>query len=305
MVSLVTATLLNVSQFAYADEILDAKLDLDERISPATDEEAEVRLRKNPDRFANGARSLLAVNPNPTDWDRIQAVRTVLYEPGLWNDERPFAYDMTDPLGTKVENKLLATYLDTRRGNCVSMPILYAILLEELGVPVTLGQAPLHVFVVWERPDEEGGPVFLEATSGGNPARPEWYMQNSIITDEALANGLYLRSLTDEERDAAMRETLVQHLMAEDRYEEAIEEIDAILEAHPAFAAMLIQKANAIYEILDERYVSRWPDANDVPEELRGELIGLMNQNRELLDRAHRLGFRDQPPPPEQARMAQ
>ena len=289
---------------ASANDTYQAKLVVDTAIAPNTDEQAvfaEVA------RLADAARAQLAgaglTVATAPEWDRIGAVRTVLYEPGPWNEGRPFAYDHTDPLGTKVENKLLATYLRTRRGNCVSMPILYAILLEELGVPVTLGQAPLHFFVVWERSDAEGGPVFLEATSGGDPARPVWYEQNSIIADQALANGLYLRPLTKPERDAAMRETLVQHLMAEGRYEEAIEEIDAVLEAHPAFAGMLLEKANAIYELLDERFVTRWPDANDVPEELRGELVALMTQNRELAERAYRMGFRDQPPPPEQARM--
>ena len=54
--------------------------------------------------------------------DKLKAPRQVIYEAGTWNTNRPFVYDHDDPYGHDLRNKLLATYLDTRRGNCGSMP---------------------------------------------------------------------------------------------------------------------------------------------------------------------------------------
>ena len=60
-----------------------------------------------------------------SDLDKLLAIKTFLYESGPWNDGHPFDYDLDDPLGAKPENQLLSTYLDTRKGNCVSMPTLF------------------------------------------------------------------------------------------------------------------------------------------------------------------------------------
>ncbi len=78
---------------------------------------------------------------------RLVALRTYIYKAGPWNDNNPFTYDFADPLGRKSSNQLLATYLRTRRGNCVSMPMLFAALAQRLGLDVTLSTAPHHVFV--------------------------------------------------------------------------------------------------------------------------------------------------------------
>ena len=64
---------------------------------------------------------------NATSRQKIAAIRKHIYVAGEWNDNRPFAYDLSDPLGHNIQNKLLSTYLETRRGNCVSMPILFLI----------------------------------------------------------------------------------------------------------------------------------------------------------------------------------
>ena len=69
-----------------------------------------------------------------------------------------------------MRNKLISTYLATRRGNCVSMPILMLIIGERMGLDLALSTAPLHIFI---RHREGGREVNLEATSGGHPARTE------------------------------------------------------------------------------------------------------------------------------------
>lgn len=65
-----------------------------------------------------------------TSLAKLQALRSFLYRSGHWNDGRPFQYDLDDPLGQKPEHRLLANYLAARKGNCISMPMLFAILAE-------------------------------------------------------------------------------------------------------------------------------------------------------------------------------
>lgn len=90
--------------------------------------------------------------------------------------------------------------------------------------------------------------------------------------------------------------------MAEGRFEEARGVIDQLLEAHPAFAAMLITKANSYYGEMQRDFVSQWPDAHDVPEERRPELQRLINENNRYSEMAFQMGWRPQLPPPEQAK---
>jgi len=96
---------------------------------------------------------------------------------------------MSDPLGQNPTHDLLTSYLASRKGNCVSMPILFVILGERLGLNVTLSTAPLHVLVKYT--DAQSGVTYnLEATSGGGFTRDAWYRQNLPMTDVAIANGI-------------------------------------------------------------------------------------------------------------------
>ena len=141
-----------------------AKLALDRIIDPSIN---DAQVRRQLDHLTAQARAMLG--PNPSDEDKINAVRRVIYKAGPWNGGRPFSYDQTDPLGRNVQTKLLATYLRTRRGNCVSMPTLFLILGDRLGLNVSFATAPLHMFVRYN--DPQGRAFNIETTSGGNPAR--------------------------------------------------------------------------------------------------------------------------------------
>lgn len=135
--------------------------------------------------------------PGADDARKLAAVRTLIYRAGPWNENRPFAYDLADPYGQNLRSKLLSTYLSTRLGNCVSMPILFLILADRLGVNVALSMAPLHVFLKFT--DAAGKVTNLETTSGALPARDQWYRKKLPMTDRAVASGLYLQALTRQE----------------------------------------------------------------------------------------------------------
>jgi hypothetical protein len=68
---------------------------------------------------------------------------------------------------------MLSTYVRTRKGNCVSMPVLFLIVADRIGLKVRLAAAPLHLFVRYT--DAAGADHNLEATSGGHEAPAELY----------------------------------------------------------------------------------------------------------------------------------
>lgn len=122
---------------------------------------------KRLDAMAEEVKALLPAKPSSRD--KLEALRTHLYRAGPWNGHQPFRYDLDDPFGRDVRNKLLPTYLSTRKGNCVSMPLLFIILGQKIGLDVTAANAPEHVFVKYR--DEAGALYNLEATSGAGFAR--------------------------------------------------------------------------------------------------------------------------------------
>ena len=103
-----------------------------------------------------------------------------------------FDYDMSDPDGARLPNKLLHNYLRHRLGQCVSMPILFLILGERLELNVALARAPAHFFIRYTAPD--GKAWNLETTSGAHPARLDWFRQNMPMSERALESGLYMRA---------------------------------------------------------------------------------------------------------------
>lgn len=162
---------------------LRAKLALDAIVDPATD---APRIRATLDRLAEAARALAGAEPD--DIAVLDAVRRTLYERGPWNEYRPFSYDFTDRLGVRMRGKLLGPYLESRRGQCLSMPALFPLLAERLGLELRLATAPHHAFLR----DTPAGrrPLNIEATSGGLPARDDWYRRNYPMSDLALVRGL-------------------------------------------------------------------------------------------------------------------
>jgi regulator of sirC expression with transglutaminase-like and TPR domain len=144
-----------------------SKVALDLLIDPSMD--AAWTLREL-DRLARCAAAL--AGKGASDAERVQAVRTVIYRSGRWIGNRCFDYDHEGYKDPRVG--LLAHYLSTRRGNCVSMPILFLILGDKLGIDVSLAMAAGHLFIRWR--SGKGEVVNLETTSGANPSRDAWYL---------------------------------------------------------------------------------------------------------------------------------
>lgn len=268
------------SQLDYAR----AKLAFDRIVDPSINVEA---ILAEIARLADRATAL--AGPHATDLAKLAALRRVIYESGAWNGNRPFSYDLTDPLGQNVRNKLLSTYLATRRGNCVSMPILMLLVGERMGLNLALSTAPLHVFVRYA--DPAGREMNIEATSGGHPARTIWYRQQMPMSDRAIASGLYIRTLTRREGIALMATTVVEFLMSERRFQGAIDVGAVIIETNPRDAMTMVQVGTAYANLLNAEFVERYPVPALIPPPLRGRYATLAGRNQQLFQAADALGW--------------
>lgn len=198
------------AQFALPDDRVDfteAKLVVDQLIDPSTD---TIALRRELDRWERAARSNVPAGANGRQ--TLDALLKTLYEPGPWNDGKPFSYDLDDPPGKQPANKRLATYLATRKGNGASMPILVAILGQRLGLTITLSTAPEHVLAKFAD-DSLQIWVNVEATGGGYK-RDESYVRDTGISQTALDNEIYLRPLRPREAVGVIASTTRGKAMA-------------------------------------------------------------------------------------------
>lgn len=262
---------------------LSAKLALDDLISPTpTAVSREIRT------FAGAVRQM--AGPNPTVPYKVAAIRRVIYESGPWNGNRPFGYDQADPFGLKVENKLLSTYMRSRLGNCVSMPTLFMILAEQVGLDASFVMAPLHAFVRITHP--ERGPTNVETTNGAHLTRDEWYREKMPMSERAIETGVYMRALTKTEGVALLATTLLEYLEREARYQDVVGVADLILRANPRDALTMVKRGSAFAHIMQAEFLNKFPSPASIPPNLRSRYLMLAESNRRAFEDAERLGWR-------------
>lgn len=264
-----------------------AKLTFDKLYDPAsTDIDASL---KKIDGMVQSVRAMAGPQASPEQ--RLVALRTYIYKAGPWNQNNPYTYDFADPLGRKTHNQLLATYLHTRRGNCVSMPMLFAVLAQRLGLNVTLSMAPNHVFVKYHD-DVSGRWINLEATSGANPARDVWLRQQMPMTDAAIANGLYMKTLSKKEALVVMADIVLSGDVDRGRYRALLATADVLRLYYPNNIGVLLAPAIAADGIAQQEFLSKYPRMSDIPPELLPRLDLLGRRATDALGRAYRLGWR-------------
>ena len=169
--------------------------------------------------------------------------------------------------------------------------MLFLILGTRLGVDLSLAAAPLHLFV---RCRIEGGPVVnLETTSGALPARDAWFRQIMPMSGLALANGLYMRSMSRTEAIAAMASTVLEHLIGGRRWAEAIAAGEAVLEHSPNDAYVLVKLGTAYGGLLQAEFLDRYPSPFLIPPLLRPRYAMLAQRNRAAFEAAEALGWEE------------
>ncbi|KRA57741.1 hypothetical protein ASD79_15600 [Caulobacter sp. Root655] len=274
--------------FAQPDERLDyarTKLAFDRIVAPATN---AIAIMAQLDALAKAATEI--AGPGAPDLKKLAFLRHVIYDAGPWNGGRAFSYDLTDPLGQKPGNQQLATYLTTRRGNCVSMPTLFLILAEKMRIKgIALVDAPLHLFIRYT--DETGKPLNLETTNGANPTRDAWYREKLPMSDRAIASGLYMRPLTRREAIGDLALGVVDDLITKGHFEQAGEVAEVIVKNAPRNGHAMVKSGTAYAGLLQRDFIGKYANPDLVPVAQRPRYLRLIEKNKAAFWSAEALGW--------------
>lgn len=271
--------------FQTGRDMAEVKLSIDRMVDPTVNIEAGLA---EIDRMADDVKR--TAGASASSGERLSALKRYVYDAGPWNHGRPFEYDLSDPLGDTLANRKLTRYLETRRGNCVTMPILFQLLGERLGLKMTLAEAPLHLFVKYT--DDDSKEWNLEATSGAGFTRDIWYRQKLPMTDQAVEKGTYLRPLSREEQLATMAAYLIEHHLSTGDYQKATVVADVLLRHYPNSAYLLTKKGTAYYRLLQTEVVSKYKRMDDIPPAVRERADVWYRENVFAFERAEALGWR-------------
>lgn len=271
--------------FALPDKEIDlgeAKLLIDRVIDPSVDVSATLGQLD-----AIAAEIRAALPRGASSFDTAQYLRAYLYALGPWSGQTPFQYDLDDPYGAVLEHKLLHRYLATRKGNCVTMPVLFLILGQRLGLDVSAAVAPLHLFVKYTDP-ATGTTYNIEATDGAQAVDEDFYVEKLGISERAIETGVYLQALTAKEAVAMMMTLLCDHYEELGEWERSIVVAQIVLDHYPKCVYAMLKMGNAYAGLMDQLRTTKALRLSEPDVE---QLTDLSTQNGYWFAKAEALGW--------------
>lgn len=122
---------------------------------------------------------------------KVGCINTVLFK------EEGLQYNFSDPLGDNIDTKLISGVLDSRKGSCYSLPLVYLAVAQRLGYPIYPVIVPQHAFLRYVDPNYILQNI--EPTYKGFYGSDETYIETFHITPKQIKTGSYLRTLAYRE----------------------------------------------------------------------------------------------------------
>lgn len=268
-------------------DLLKVKLAIDQMVDPSVDvEKSATEINQMLKTF----QASFSKDLRPTD--QIRSLSAFLYQAGPWNNHQPFRYNFADPLGQDLQTKLLSSYLSTKKGNCISMPVLFVILAGKLGLDVTLSTAPLHVFVQFNDP-LTGQYLNIEATDRGQFVPETLYTANAAITPKAIKNAVYFQPLTKKQTVAVIVMLLAEHYEQQRQWQQSIEIAHLVLKYYPKYDYAMIKIGNAYAGLLNDK-IAEVKANNSYTLEDKQKMDHFYAQNQHWFAQAEQLGWQPQ-----------
>ncbi len=207
----------------------------------------------------------------------------------------PFTYDFEDIWGRKNwQNMFVSKLLETRKGNCHSLPYLYKILAKEIGVEAHLALAPNHVYI--KQKNRKDGWYNTELTTGIFP-NDSWLMASGYIHLDAIANKLYMEALNDRQSIAMCMIDLAEGY---NRAFEAndgsftLEACEIALQYYPHYINGRILRAETIKRILEQKIEKEHGEFSEKireNQEYKEVFLAMQNEYAQI----HHAGYRRMP----------
>lgn len=239
------------------------------------------------------AQKVKAGLPDDSDMAKVSIAQIVLYKPGYWNDSRVFTYDFDDPYWEKQENFLLSTILETYKGNCVSLPLLYLTVMEQVDPTLSFSavRAPLHFFCRFR--DRNGEKVFnVEATSGQFTKSDEVFIESLPPDPRALERGYMLKDLTKRELLADLLLVLIEKARKQSNFQQALRYSELALALDDDSVTGLVGKGSTLQTMALEIQQQAKRDGRSMTATEREKAKDLGRQGRALIDQAKAQGWR-------------
>jgi hypothetical protein len=197
----------------------------------------------------------------------------------------PFQYNFDDFAGKKAWSSMfVSTLMQTKKGNCHSLPYLYKMIMDELGQKVYLSLAPNHIYI--KARNTRVGWYNIELTCGDFPT-DAWLMASGYVHTDALRNGIYMDTLSQKQSVTLCLVDLAQGYQAKFGIQDGrfiLKCCDTALFYFPNYINALLLKA----ETLTALYKKAAPKSK-----ASNKLLADMN---EIYARIHQLGYRRMPP---------
>jgi hypothetical protein len=209
----------------------------------------------------------------------------------------PYGYDFEDYFGAKDWEKMfVCKLLQTQNGNCHSLPYLYKILAEEVGVPAYLSIVPNHIFI--KQYNKKTGWYNTELTNGRFPT-DAWVMAAGYVSTESIVSGIYMDTLSYQQSVALCVNDLAKGYVK--KFEKnadlnfVLKCCDLGLEYYPNYAELLLLKAetlrslyergkdNQLYSQMEFTYIelSRL-HYREISDKMYGEWMGTLNRDTSI-----------------------
>jgi hypothetical protein len=143
---------------------------------------------------------------NPDDnVTKNYAIQKLFQQNNIYNDARTgkampipkLEYDFKDFMGDSNHAQLFVSKLiQTGKGQCHSMPLLYLAIAEQLNAKAYLSIAPEHSFIRFSDGD---GSMYNFETTNGYVVSDKWLLQTGYITTAAVKNKIYLDTLSQKQ----------------------------------------------------------------------------------------------------------
>lgn len=191
----------------------------------------------------------------------------------------PFKYNFDDYAGREDwSNMFVSRMMQTGKGNCHSMPLLYKLIMDRLGEKCWLSLAPNHMYIkAWNK---RAGWYNIELTCADFPT-DAWLTASGYIHLDAIRNGIYMDTLSVKQSVALCLTDLAQGYLNKYGIGDGhfINQCcDLTLQYYPDYINALLLKAR----IAAEQY--------------KHDKSTVLKQEMDLLySRIHQLGYRKMP----------